>query len=75
MWGSETFPIMTNVGSIIAFKFREDKTSAYPGQTEGWMDRVLGTFSATQEYDAVGTGGETIRLTFDLSCKRANPVF
>jgi hypothetical protein len=66
MWGSDTFPIVRNAGNTIAFEAREGDTT-----TKGSIDLALGTLFATEEYAAIGR----IQLTFELACKRPNPLF
>ena len=66
MWGSDTFPIVRNAGNTIAFESREGDTT-----TKGSIDLALGTLFATEEYAAIGR----IQLTFELACKRPNPLF
>jgi hypothetical protein len=76
IWGTDTFPIVSNVGSIIWFdgkaKVEEDLEESW----KGWIDRVLGTLHATNDYDAGWAKHPApITLTYDLTCKPAKPLF
>jgi hypothetical protein len=73
MWRSDTFPLV-NEGNIIRFKKAElpKPGEEVPPWTEGWLDRVTGTFYATYDW---GSASEPKQSTYELTCKPAKPLF
>jgi hypothetical protein len=73
-WGSDSFPIKENKGSLISFEggSREDRA---PGATTGTIDRITGVASISQHWVYGQYGERSAESTYDLTCKRTNPVF
>jgi hypothetical protein len=73
-YGDEVLPIKSVKGSFIEFgSYEEPTTHGFPGTRAGVIDRVTGGLSMTQHVLRENDAHEEI--SYDLTCRRANPVF